>query len=322
LGGVDEPEHSLGRHRLLVQDRSRLARYAPRSIASIQPELRLIRYFVAVAEERHFTRAAERLHMAQPPLSAAVRQLEQQLGVALLDRRSRSVRLTEAGELLAERGRELLADVDDLVSAVRAVETDVSGLLQAGFTPAARYRLAPGLLERWSQAVPGVMVHTREDTTGALLRDVRDGRLDLALVFCPPPIEGLGHRVVRDEPAVLHVAADHPLAPREHVALEEIEHEPLLVAGGKESPGYTAAVVAACRAAGFEPTTRPDPYPDLGARAVREGLGVVLYVRTAFPETLAGTMLVPIEPWVTLPFVLVWREDPPSARLEAILDAS
>src|SRR3954468_9588280 len=122
----------------------------------MQPELRLIRYFIAVAEERHFSRAAERLHMAQPPLSAAIRQLEQQLGVALLDRTSRSVRLTPAGELLLERGRELLADAEQVVGAVHAVERAPSGLLRLGTTPAARFGLAPALLERWSADVPGV----------------------------------------------------------------------------------------------------------------------------------------------------------------------
>jgi DNA-binding transcriptional LysR family regulator len=94
------------------------------------------------------------------------------------------------------------------------------------------------------------------------------------------------------------------------------------VAGGKDSPGYTAAVIAACRAAGFEPRTRPDPYPDLGAQAVREGLGVVLYVRTAFGPGLEGSVLVPLDPVVTFPFVLVWREDARSAALSAILAAT
>jgi DNA-binding transcriptional LysR family regulator len=285
----------------------------------MQPELRLIRYFIAVAEERHFSRAAERLHMAQPPLSAAVRQLEQQLGVALLDRSSRSVRLTPAGELLLERGRELLAHAQDVADAVQAVERAPSGLLRFGTTPAARFGLAPALLERWSADVPGVMVRAREDTTGALVRDVRAGRLDVALVFCPPPIDDLACRVVRDEPVVVHVHADHPLAARDRVGLLDLAGETVLVAGGKDSPGYTAAVLALCRAAGLEPATRPDPYPDLGARAVREGLGVVLYVRSAFPPALDGTVLVPVEEGATLPFALVWRADSRSTMLDAVL---
>ena len=286
------------------------------------PELRLIRYFVAVAEEGNVTRAAERLHMAQPPLSAAVRQLEQLLGVALLDRSSRQVRLTAAGEVLLEQGRELLAHADRVVRDVQAVERSPSGLLHAGVSPAARFGVIPDLLERWSTAAPGVMLHTSEDTTGALLRDVRRGRLDLAIVFCPPDVSGLAAMRLRDEPAVVHLRDDHPLASRGHVRLEELAEETLLVAGGKDSPGYTAAVVSACRAAGFEPRTRPDPYPDLGTKAIREGLGIVLYVRTAFGPRLEGSVLVPVEPVVTFPFVLVWREDARSAALSAVLTAS
>ena len=285
----------------------------------MQPELRLIRYFVAVAEEGNFTRAAERLHMAQPPLSAAVRQLEQQLGVALLDRSSRQVRLTPAGEQMLERGRELLAQADSVVRDVQAVERSPSGLLRGGLSPAARFDLVPDLLERWSRAAPGVMLHTSEGTTGALLRDVRQGRLDLAVVFCPSDLGGLASMSLRDEPVVVHLPSDHPLASRTQVALHELADETLLVAGGKDSPGYTAAVIAACRAAGFEPRTRPDPYPDLGTQAIREGLGVVLYVRTAFGPGLEGSVLVPLEPVVTFPFVLVWREDARSAALSAVL---
>jgi DNA-binding transcriptional LysR family regulator len=248
----------------------------------VQPELRLIRYFVAVAEERNVTRAAGRLHMAQPPLSAAIRQLEQQLGVVLLDRSSRQVRLTAAGERLLEQGRELLAHADTVVGDVRAVERSPSGLLRAGLSPAARFGIVPEMLERWSNAAPGVMLHTREDTTGALGRDVRQGAPRPRGRLLPAPVPGLASTILRDEPAGGHVRDDHPLARRSRVALHELAGETLLVAGGKDSPGYTAVVLDACRAAGFEPHTRPGPYPDLGTQAVREGLGIVLYVRTAF----------------------------------------
>jgi DNA-binding transcriptional LysR family regulator len=290
----------------------------------VLPELRLIRYFVAVAEEGNVTRAAERLHMAQPPLSTAVRQLEQQLGVALLHRSSRQVRLTAAGEQLLKQGRELLAHADAVVHDVQAVERSPSGLLRGGLSPAARFGLVPDLLERWSTAAPRVMLHTSENTTGALLRDVRHGRLDLAVVFCPPDLSGLAlaSMSLRDEPAVVHVRNDHPLARRTHVALDELAGETLLVAGGKDSPGFTAAVVAACRAAGFEPRTRPDPYPDLGTRAILEGLGIVLYVRTAFGPRLEGSALVPLKPMLTFPFALIWREDARSAALSAVIAAS
>jgi DNA-binding transcriptional LysR family regulator len=219
------------------------------------------------------------------------------------------------------RGRALLREADDVAAAVRAVERAPSGLVRLGVSPAARVGLAPELLDRWAAAAPGVMVHAREDTTGALLRELRAGRLDLAVLFCPADLEGLASAPLRDEPAVVHLRADHPLAGRPSVALGELAGETFLVAGGPDSPGYSTAVVAACRAAGFEPDTRPDPHHDLGTQAVREGLGVVLYVATAYGPGREDTALVPVQPPVTLPFVLAWRADARSAALDALVSA-
>ncbi len=286
------------------------------------PDLRQLRYFVAVAEELNFTRAAERLHIAQPPLSAAIRQLEGQLGVALLERTTREVKLTAAGRVLLERSRRLLADADEAFAAVRAVEKAPVGRLAIGVAPTARFGLAPELFAACASQAPGIMLYPREDTTGVLMRELRAGRLDLVLGFCAPRDDALDRTRLRDEPAVLHVADDHPLASRSSVALAELCEETFIVAGGPESPGYTATVVELCRAAGFEPTTIPDPYPDLGLQAVRERLGVVMYVRTAFAPQLPGSAFVPIEPTVTLPFDLLRRPGAPSAALEAVLEVA
>ncbi|MDA0136495.1 LysR family transcriptional regulator [Solirubrobacter deserti] len=283
------------------------------------PDLRQLRYFLAVAEELNFTRAAARLHIAQPPLSAAIRQLEEQLGVTLLHRSSRQVELTAAGALLLERGRELLSHAEAVFAEVRELESAPTGKLTLGVAPTARFELAPAVLAACATRAPGVMLYPREDTTGALLHDLRAGRLDLVLGFCAEDDPALERERLRDAPAVLHVNADHPLAQRASVALGELRDEPIIVAGGPDSPGYTAAVVQLCRDAGFEPRTVPDPYPDLGVQAIREGLGVVVYARSAFAEQVEGSAFVPIEPRVTLPFDLLWRADKRSGALDAVL---
>jgi DNA-binding transcriptional LysR family regulator len=276
---------------------------------------------VAVAEELNFTRAAERLHMAQPPLSAAIRQLEQQLETVLLERTSRQVELTEAGRVLLERGRKLLAEADATFAAVREVQHRPAGRLTVGLAPTARFELAPAVLRAWAERVPGVMLYPREDTTGALVRDVRHGRVDLAVAFCAPATDGLARERLRDAPAVVHLPDTHPLAARERLELEDLRDQTLLVAGGPDSRGYTETILALCRAAGFEPRTAADPYPDLGLQAVREGVGVVVYVRSAFSERVEGSAFVPLD-GVTLPFDLVWAADRRSGALEAILDAA
>ena len=162
--------------------------------------------------------------------------------------------------------------------------------------------------------------YPREGPTGELLRELRAGRLDLVLAFCAAPDDALERERLRDEPVVVHLAASHPLAARERLALTDLRDETLLVAGGPESPGYSAAVLECCRTAGFEPRTRPDPYPDLGLQAVREGLGIVLYVRTTFGPDLDGSAFVPVEPpQSTLPFDLLWRRGMRTGALDAVL---
>jgi DNA-binding transcriptional LysR family regulator len=286
------------------------------------PELRLLRYWVAVAEERNITRAAERLHISQPALSAAIKQLEAQLGVALLDRSDRVLGVTDAGELLLVEGRALLGEADRVADAVRARAGSAVGRLRLGMTPTARYGLGPELLAACADLAPGVMLYPAEDTTGALLRDVRGGRLDLAVLFCAAgPVDGVVIEPLRSEPAVVHLRSDHPLAGRASVALEELAGETLLVAESTDSGGFTARVLELCRARGFEPATRPDPYPDLGLQAVREGLGVVVYVRGAFPSDVPGTVFVPVSPHADFPFSLAWRDAPRSGALDVVLDA-
>ena len=284
-----------------VQDRSALGSHRLR-FSMQQPELRLIRYWVAVAEEANITRAAERLHISQPALSAAIKQLEGQLGVALLERGGRGVRVTRGGRAAGRAG----------ARAARARPTRwwrrcarATRPRSAGCGSGCRRPRATASGRRCSRrradGVPGVMLYPQEDTTGALLRDVRSGRLDLAVLFCPTRLDGVASRVLAEERAVVHLRADHPLAARPSVALEELAGETFLVAESTESGGFTARVLEMCRARGFEPATRPDPYPDLGLQAVREGLGVVVYVRGAFPPELPGSAFVPVEPAVDVP---------------------
>lgn len=271
-----------------------------------QPELRLVRYFVAVAEAGNVTRAAERLHISQPSLSAAVKQLEGQLGVELVTRRGRRIEITPAGRLLARRGRHLLEAADALVTEVRAEAVTTAGRVRLGVTPTARYGLTPRLLAACATQAPATMVYTSEATTGALLDAVAEGSLDLAVTFCATRApEGVELLPLPAAPAIVHLLAEHRFAACKSIGLEDLVDETILVAASRDSGGYTDTILAAFARAGLPPPrTRPDPYPDLGLQAVREGFGIVIYARGAFPEHVAGSAFVPLEPRLDLPFHL------------------
>jgi DNA-binding transcriptional LysR family regulator len=168
------------------------------------------------------------------------------------------------------------------------------------------------------------MLYTSEDTTGALLRDVASGRLDLAITFCAPspPPGGVELTLLHEEPAVVHLPADHLLAGRAGLSLRDLAGETVLVAASHDSTGFTGRVMAAFEQAGITPATRVDPYPDLGLQAVRERLGVVVYARSAFPETVDGSAFVPIVPRLALPFHLAAATRAKSAALDEILDVA
>jgi DNA-binding transcriptional LysR family regulator len=279
---------------------------------------------VAVAETGNVTRAAEQLHISQPSLSAAIKQLESQLGVELLARHGRRVTITPSGELLLRRSRELLAHADAVTEEVRSHAAASPARLRLGVSPTARYGVAPRLLAACAAHAPAVMLYTSEDTTGALLRDVGAGRLDLAVTFCAPqpPPPGVRLLPLLAEAAVVHLPDSHALATRAELTLPDLAGETILVAAGHDSGGFTDLVLGAFTAAGITPHTRPDPYPDLGLQAVREHLGVVIYVRGAFPDPLPGSAFVPLMPPVLLPFHLASRDDAPRAPLRAVLAAA
>jgi DNA-binding transcriptional LysR family regulator len=284
------------------------------------PDLRLIRYFVTVAEEGNVTRAAERLHISQPSLSAAVQQLEAQLGVELVVRVGRRIEITPAGELLRDRGRELLDRADAIVDEVRDRHQAGAGRLSLGMSPTARYGVAQRLLVACTTQVPAVMLYTVENTTGALLRDVARGRLDLAVTFCAPdPPPGVALQLLADEAAIVHLPGTHPLAARSELSLENLRSETILVAATDDSHGFSSRVLSAFAAVGIAPHTVADPYPDLGLQAVREGLGIVIYPRSAFPAELPGSAFIPLTPPVRMPFHLAYREPAKTATLRSVL---
>jgi DNA-binding transcriptional LysR family regulator len=184
-------------------------------------DLRLVEYFVTVAEELHFARAAERLHIAQPSLSQQIRRLETQLGVVLLDRSSRRVELTAAGQVLLRDGRNLLADSR---RAVRAVRSAGMPSLTVGFYGSAAIALLPVTLREFGERHPAFTVEVRELALGSL-DELRNGEIDVAFTRLAPGQTDLEVEVLLSEPRVVALPAAHPLAGRPSVAFSDLREE-------------------------------------------------------------------------------------------------
>ena len=188
-------------------------------------DLRLVDYFVAVAEELHFGRAAERLHIAQPSLSQQIRRLEQQLGVTLLERNSRNVRLTPAGEAFLREGRRALAQAQRAVSATRAAGAE---LLTVGFYGSAGRALLPALLTAFHERQPMTDVSVREILFGSI-DEILAGRVDVAFTRLTPDQTELEVEIIATEPRLIALANTHPLAGRETLTFAELRGESFIV---------------------------------------------------------------------------------------------
>jgi DNA-binding transcriptional LysR family regulator len=191
-------------------------------------EARQMRYFVAVAEELHFGRAAVRLHMSQPPLSQQIRQLEELLGVQLFARTKRLVKLTHAGGVFLDQARALLIGLDDAVDTVRAAARGEAGLLRLGCTAASAYSIVPPLMRSFKERYPNVEVVLQERLTSDQARDLNEGRLDIGLVRLPIDQPGLATEKLLEERLIAAIPADHPLASERIVDINDLQGLPLI----------------------------------------------------------------------------------------------
>src|SRR3954447_3216207 len=215
-------------------------------------ELRHLRYFVVVAEELHFRRAAERLHMSQPPLSQQIRQLEEEVGAQLLVRTQRKVELTAAGAAFLTRAREILDAVEDAARQARRVQRGEVGRLAVGFVGSAMYSFVPELLRAFREQTPDIGLRLHELGTTEQLRQLDDGRLDVGFLRTPGRWPGLAFETVLEEPVVVSLPDVHPLAKRPFVGLGDLEGEPLVLLTPAGSPGLRAVLSGAIAQLGGE----------------------------------------------------------------------
>ncbi len=216
-------------------------------------ELRHLKYFVAVAEELHFGRAASRLQISQPPLSQQIRRLEEELGVELFRRTKRKVQLTSAGRAFLDRARQLLQEVERAVEATRQAARGIVGRIEVGYAPTAEIRVIPRLLQRIRERFPQVEVGLHLLNPADLTEALRQSRIDVALTRLPLEEEGIRTERFLREQLLLAVGARSPLARCETVHPEKLQGVPLLMFPRSLAPALHDSIVGYFRAAGVSP---------------------------------------------------------------------
>jgi DNA-binding transcriptional LysR family regulator len=273
------------------------------------PELRRLRYFLAVAEELSFTRAAARLHIAQPALSRQVRELEKELGVQLLERTTQSTALTEAGRLLRDRGRELCAEADRLWRDMRSFAAGAQGSLTLGYSASTGYETAPALLAHLAEHHPGLGVTTRLLPTAEIVTGVADGTLDAGLVRCPPPLPHLVRTLLRLERQGVLTHDRHPLAGSEEVEVAALAHERVLMHAREANPGHYDAITAVFERAGIAPELRHRQLFDAAHTPVAQGSAVSVVGESTLPGLPGGMAWRPLRPPASIEIHLLTRGD-------------
>ncbi len=217
-------------------------------------ELRQLRYFVAVAEERSFSRAALRLHVSQPPLSTQLKDLEAQLGVRLFERSNRGVTLTPAGQVFYDEVRGVLDRLEQAKLKARHAQQGDIGSLSIGFVSIADYGILPPAIQRFRSRYPGVEIQLHELTTDVQIREIQAGRLDLGIGLGPVEEPALSFTRVTHEHLVLAAPLAHPLLPASGaVALKSLANESFIIPPRDNAPGLYDLIISQCRAAGFTP---------------------------------------------------------------------
>jgi DNA-binding transcriptional LysR family regulator len=215
--------------------------------------LKQLRYFVAVAEELSFTRAAARLHLSQPALSVQIARLERDVGAQLLIRTSRSVELTDAGRGFHEDARRVIADLERARERARRTQETAGAALRIAHTASVAYQALPLILDELATTAPEIVVSARQEWSTRALEEVMLGEADVALVREFAGEEGLRAEVVRREPLAAFMSVRHPLAGRGAIGIGDLRGHPVVVVPEALAPGFHSLVGRLCEGRGFRP---------------------------------------------------------------------
>jgi DNA-binding transcriptional LysR family regulator len=287
-------------------------------------ELRQLRYFVAVAEELHFRRAAERLHMSQPPLSQAVRQLENDIGAELFLRNRRRVELTPAGAVFLDEARAILRAVDRAADLARRTASGEVGRLSVGFVGSAMYGTLPEVLRAFRAEHPGVDLRLRELTSPEQLDALRRGVIDVGVLRLTRDVEEFDRETLAHERVVVALPVGHPLARRTRVRLSHLADEDLVLLSRREAPGLRDSIaLAVAEAGGTGHVVQEVAEMQTLIGLVAAGLGISFVPESVAAAGRHDVTFLELEGEVpTVELTLVWQRGQRSALLDAFLETA
>lgn len=280
-------------------------------------ELRHLRYFVTVAEELNFGRAAERLYISQPPLSRQIHQLEAEVGTPLFTRSNRSVELTDAGLAFLKDARSILGDVDSAVQNTRRIGRGEKGWFGVGFVPSAIYDVVPTILRRFREQYPDVELVLRELPGTEHWKALRDKQIHVGFLRLPLEENGIQHEPIARDTLMIALPSYHRMASCQSLDLKEMAHESFILFPNQPESHFAEYIIQICRDAGFEPNVvQKTGEIQTAVSLVAAGIGVVIVPSSARNLRREGVIYRPIkDPAPTIELTMSYRKDDPSSIL-------
>lgn len=290
-------------------------------------ELRHLRYFIAVAEELNFSRAAERLHIAQPPLSQQIRALEEELGVQLFDRTKRPLQLTVAGQVFLEEAQSAIAQVDNAVKMAQRASRGEIGRLVIGFTSSMANSFLPDILRGYRERFPKVELVCREGATSLQLQALRARQLDVGFFHLTSSMlqeTDLCSMTIWHDSLIVALPEAHPLAHQPQISLNALSQESFILPSRQFAPGLSEQIDYLCQQSGFSPVVIQEGTLMLTILSLVAGsVGVALLPANAQNLQRKGVVYKTlVQPTPTVPMAAVWRRDEASVTLREFLDVT
>ncbi len=285
-------------------------------------ELRHLHYFITVAEELHFSRAAQRLHISQPPLSQQIQSLEEELGVKLFERTKRQVQITEAGKAFLERSYLVLAQLEQAIEVTQRIGRGEIGQVAIGFVDSAMYTLLPEILRVFRGQFPAVELQLHELTTTQQIQALHHKQIDIGIVRSAISEPGLSVECLLPESLVLALPETHPLSAQAQVSLSTLADEFFILFPAKMGPVFYEQIIHSCEQAGFRPKVAQEAVQmQTIVGLVAAGLGIAIVPASLQNFHRSGVIYRPLQEQIPKTgLYLAWRQEDSSPAISTFLN--